>query len=342
MTDVNSAYSQNKTIDAKVFVEQTADKIKNGIKSISDAASAGASKAVQKVKSAFKSTDFPKTAGSPKKQDKPEESRKQKQGSPDVLVYPANLSYFAKFSFKEYNRSLPLKAATDKPTATIILPLPANLSEQFGVEYDTPALGPVLGSVAGSLLPGQRGAETGGASVIAEKEKELGASVAAAGGAVALKIAKSVAEAQLGPEAGAATSALITMATGVAPNPHLAVVFKNIGLREHSFSYKFAPNSFDELQTIKKIIKSMKKSMLPGFAKGQDILYSFPDVCDIEFTFGNNTTPPLVIKRCVMTNMSVNYAPNGPAFFRTGDPVIVEISLSFKEMSAFTRRDIGE
>lgn len=43
-----------------------------------------------------------------------------------------------------------------------------------------------------------------------------------------------------------------------------------------------------------------------------------------------------------MTGLSVNYSPNGPAFFKTGDPVIVDISMTFKEMSAFTRLDVED
>ena len=43
-----------------------------------------------------------------------------------------------------------------------------------------------------------------------------------------------------------------------------------------------------------------------------------------------------------MTGLNVNYSPNGPAFFKTGDPVIVDISMTFREMSAFTRLDVED
>ena len=139
---------------------------------------------------------------------------------------------------------------------------------------------------------------------------------------------------------GATGSAVAQIASGTAPNPNLAVLFKNIGLRDHSFSYRFAPHSEQELKTLKEIIKQLKIRMLPGFVSAADALYTFPDMCDISFTPG--AVESFKIKRCVLTNLSVNYAPNGPAFFKTGDPVVVEISMQFKEMSPVTRRDFGE
>jgi hypothetical protein len=79
--------------------------------------------------------------------------------------------------------------------------------------------------------------------------------------------------------------------------------------------------------------------MLPGMS-GHDMLFSFPDVVDIKFVTGKGQAP-YTIKRCVMESLDVNYSPGGsPAFFKTGDPVMVELSMSFKEMSPFTRDDI--
>jgi hypothetical protein len=131
--------------------------------------------------------------------------------------------------------------------------------------------------------------------------------------------------------------AIGAIALGVAPNPHLAVLFSNIGLRTHSFSYRFAPTSASELQTLKKIIQHLKTRMLPGM--DTSMLFTFPDVCDIEF--GPNKDKPYKIKRCVMESINVNYTPMGsPAFFKTGDPVMVDIQMSFKETSVFTRVDL--
>ena len=80
--------------------------------------------------------------------------------------------------------------------------------------------------------------------------------------------------------------------------------------------------------------------MLPRVSENT-MLFSYPSTCDISFHNGDNKEVPYKIKRCVMKSLTVNYAPNGtPAFFKSGDPVMVEVSMSFMEMSPFTANDV--
>lgn len=333
MPDVNVAYSQNTSLSAKAFVDNVADKIKSGVGNISEAAKQAAGTASAKVKSFFTPADVKGgtkgAAGS-----SPQVSMESKRPL-GPLEYPAQMKYYTLFSFKKYQRGFALGKHVDVNTAQIILPIPSNLTETFGVDYDTPALGPIVGSLAGTALAGQRQAENRQPG----DEKTVGGMVTDGAMIAGRKIAGAAAE-KIVPGAGATTTALADIAAGKAPNPHLATIFRNIGLREHSFSYRLAPNSAAELAKVKEIIRQLKQAMLPGMTSGSDMMFTFPDVCDISFATG--TLESYKIKRCVLKNLSVNYAPNGPAFFKTGDPVIVEISMSFMEMSVFTRADIGE
>lgn len=254
-------------------------------------------------------------------------------GPAGALVYPANQKYYALFTFNQYERIVANKAPKEKTSISIVLPMPADLKEGFSVSYETPALGAVVGSVTDSVLKGIRSAQGAETTQGSAAEKKLGESVVAALGAGAIKGLGKIGK-------GGEAAAIAQMASGLAPNPYLAVLFKNVELRTHDFQYRFAPRSLDELKIIKKIISELKRRMLPGMTKGSDMLFTFPDTCDI--TFGPNKEVPYKIKKCVMTSLAVNYSPNGPAFFKTGDPVIVDIQMSFKEMSPFTRLDLGD
>jgi len=223
--------------------------------------------------------------------------------------------------------------AKDSSSVVIVLPLPANLSESFAVEYATPALGPVVGAAAEGIIAGARNA---GAAGVAQSVMKGVTNIPAAAEAGALGALKKMGG------AGETAANIGSMALGVAPNPHLAVLFTNIGLRSHKFSYKFAPRSAAELARLKAIIFNLKQKMLPGLDGSGGMLFSFPDVVDIKFITGK-AKAPYIIKRCVMETLDVNYSPGGsPAFFKTGDPVMVEISMSFKEMSPYTRDDVIE
>ena len=326
MSDVNVAYSQNTSLSAKAFVENVADKIKSGVGNISEAAKSAAGTASAKVKSFFTPNDVKGSAKGA--QSAPPQKVMGKTIRPlGPLEYPAQMKYYTLFSFKEYKRGIALGKSVDVNSAQIILPIPSNLTEAFGVDYDTPALGPIVGSLAGTALAGLRQGEDSQPG----KEKTVLGMVAAGAGAGAINAVKGASE---------TAGSIAQIAAGVAPNPHLATVFRNIGLREHSFSYRLAPNSAAELAKVKEIIRQLKLCMLPGMTTGGDALFTFPNVCDISFAAG--TMESYKIKRCVLKNLNVNYAPNGPAFFKSGDPVIVEISMSFMETSVFTRDDVNK
>lgn len=311
-----------------------ADKVSlNGLKDIANKGVAGLSKAAgglfakspaAQIQTSFPTNGLPRIAPDAAEPGPPPALKSTVPVS--ALTYPTDLKYFTMFKFATYQRILP----TDKPkqqyTATIVLPMPSNLNENFNVDYRTPDLG-VAGAAADQLM--RNFADTGvrGGANDATIEGVAAGAITAAGAAL------------LGQTSMAADVARIV--TGLTPNPYEAVIFNNVKLRSHTFQYRFAPNSRAELETVKKIIKQLKKSMLPGFIKGSaDTAFTFPETCEI--TFGPNKEIPYKLKRCVLDGLTINYSPNGPAFFKTGDPVIVDVSMSFKEIEPYTRRDEGE
>ena len=331
MPSLDSLYSTASSLGQKISALNIADSVNAGVSNFSAAVGMAAAKLPSlSIVSKFELKDLPK-AISAKNTISPSEVLSNKSTFGGALTFPSEMKYFTKFSFYEFNKKDVTSETKDLPTQVVILPMPNNLQESFGVEYETPAMGPVAGAAANAVVSALRSNNPGAvASGLAQGAVETGVLAVAA---TSLNVLK-----KMSPEGA---GALAGMAFGVAPNPNMAVLFSNIGLRTHSFSYKFAPTSARELATLKTIISQLKTRMLPGMANEGSMLFTFPDVCDIEF--GPEKNKPYKIKRCVMDNLSVNYTPMGsPAFFKTGDPVMVEINMSFKEMSPFTRVDMKD
>lgn len=327
MPDINAAYSALSSISQKISLNSVVGSITSGVSVFASAAKSALGIPSLKVSTQFAPKDFakPPVAGNPTS---PTQAKIDTPKFAGAFTFPTDMQYYTMFSFKEYKKKDVTSVAKDSSSVVIILPLPANLTESFAVTYDTPMLGPVVGAAAEGIINAVRQNDVLGAMGAAGKN------IVSAGEAGVLSGLKKMGG------AGEMASQIGSMALGVAPNPHLAVIFSNIGLRSHKFSYKFAPRSEAELKILKTIITNLKHKMLPGLDKNGGMLFSFPDVVDIKFVTGRGQAP-YVIKRCVMESLDINYAPGGsPAFFKTGDPVMVEISMSFKEMSPFTRDDI--
>jgi hypothetical protein len=284
-------------------------------------------------KTSFSSADFgkmPVRAGGATPQESKLSHGNAFQGA---YSFPADLKYMAVFKFQAYDRVNVGVEAKKLDTAIIMLPMPANLAETFSAEYETPALGPVVGGLADAGVNALRSAFGTGGPPTSQNEQTLMGNVKAGAAYGALNLVKN----NLGKN-GESAAAAVQKATGLAPNPHLATIFKQVNLRSHSFEYTLTAASYAEMQNIKKIIRLLRERMLPGIGVGQDVLLTFPDTCDISFLPSENT--PFKIKRSVLADLTVNYAPQGPAFFRSGDPVAINISMTFKEIDAYTRLDL--
>jgi len=134
----------------------------------------------------------------------------------------------------------------------------------------------------------------------------------------------------------------IGLSEGLALNPHLAVVFNNVGFRSHSFTYKFIARNQEESDAIKRIINTFKYHMHPSYDYGT-IAFKYPDEFEIEFA--SAIAPYLYdIGTCVLKDVSVNFNGEGtPIFFEgSGAPVSIEIQLSFQETFIYTKERLED
>lgn len=246
------------------------------------------------------------------------------------FTFPQDIGdYYISFTFKKYDRKVPLGNQVDLPQSVINLPIPTSLQEQFNMQYADKQLG-VAGFLEKELGTALAGTSSGTEESWKAAGENIGKTMVSKEGA--FYGARSLAG--LTDSVGAA----IDKATGTVLNPYQSLLFQGVNLRSHSFTYRFSPNNKAESETLKKIIKELKIRMHPT---KDNLLYQFPDVCDI--AFGKSMNEPYFFKTCFLESMSVNYAPQGtPAFFKENfNPVEVEISLSFKEIEPMTRNDFN-
>lgn len=342
MADISSIFSAGSSVFEKVNQLKSLNLDKANIPGVSSLVDK-ARGAVMSVVSKFTKQDLQSTAGSAPKQDgqTPEQARDEQQKYQGTLTYPSEMKYYTRFSFKAYKRANVLIDAHDLPQVHVVLPLPANMQENFTIGYESPAMGPLMG-MAVDVLRGIQTAPSFSAGLKkAWDDANLDKVKSAIGQAGYLALRGMLTGVTEVFDKNGVVVRTGDIATGLVPNPHLTLIFSNVELRQHQFTYLFAPNSYKELLTLKEIIRTLKKRMLPTLVGSAGMLLSFPDTVDI--SFGPTVDQPYKIKRCVMTYFNVNYTPmNNPAMFKTGDPVAVGIEMHFKEIQQYTRDDVAK
>ena len=279
-----------------------------------------------------------------------------KTGEP-TLKYPADLDneHYMIFSIMTRVRKNRLDTGKRDTFKSIVLPIPSNLTVGQGASYSDTELG-AFGAMAAGRVSAEdiKGAGRALSDVIggaienatnAFKSGDTDAGVQGAGliaPAAATAVAGKVGGAiggllALGGTAGG-VAAGVSVDTGLALNPHLAVVFQGVGFRTHQFTYKFVARNQVESIAIKDIINNFKYAMLPAYEAGS-LAFKYPDEFKIQFS--GKMSPYLYdIETCVLENVSVNYNGEGiPLFFENaGAPVSIEMTLTFKETQIFTKQ----
>ena len=204
----------------------------------------------------------------------------------------------------------------------IALHIPNQLNIRYGVSWGEEDTFSYAAAAAGAeeIL---KALEGGGA-------KNLGNDAAAIVGAMGLKSDKQ----------GAAASA----AFGLASNPKKEQVFKNVDFRTFQFDYQFFPRNKDEAANVMRIIQEFKYHMHPEFKDANEFLYVYPSEFDIAYYQNGQENPNLHRHTsCVLTEMNVNYTPNGQFnSFDNGMPTQINITLSFRELSLLTKDKIKD
>ena len=127
-------------------------------------------------------------------------------------------------------------------------------------------------------------------------------------------------------------------------NPQQQLLFEGIDFRQFQMSFTFTPVSKDENDAVVNIIKTFRKYTAPEITReAGGMFFRPPAVFDIDFLYNGQNNPHInKIKTSVITNIDVNYAPNGWAAHTDGAPVQTTLTMTFRETSLVDRTDIEQ
>jgi hypothetical protein len=276
------------------------------------------------------------------------------------LKFPEDLADDFYISFNAFKHSMERpkearRAFTYKKS--IILPIPTNLTDGNSTGYNAESLG-ILGNAVRDVVSNQFIEKGIGGAVKTAFSKEgvnqAASSVAdlldalkgnsAAVGRAALTGAVGLSQGLPGGLAAAARSSF-----QLTTNPFPVMIFQGTGFKPaFTFDWTMYPESASEAKNIKTIVGFFRREMLPERIETNTSLLRTPSIFEIKIR-------PMGIarafKRCVLTNMAVNYAPSGPSFLVEQDsvdpesgllkkyPTAVSLSLTFQEIELWLAND---
>jgi len=238
------------------------------------------------------------------------------------------------------------------PKEFLALPVPTNLIESYGVNYNQTGLGTLAGAAtrnAGKIANSIEGLKNN----IIQGAKQVYAGEFGAAGDIALEAispdsfleaakvnGKDIAQLALRNMASIVPSAqgAIDILTGETINPHIANLLDSVPLRNHSFNWKLSPRNAAEDKTLQKIFMTIKRNMHPAFGGIGDSFLTYPREVEIDILGTENDL--YYFKRSVITGFTVNHAPDGPAFHvGNGRPVSYDVTLNVQEVEIITQED---
>jgi hypothetical protein len=139
-------------------------------------------------------------------------------------------------------------------------------------------------------------------------------------------------------------SAAVDVGLGTAMNPHVAVNFDGMNLRNHTLAWSFAPKSREESDKLRSIQNFLRREITPKFVGDGATIASrtvlrYPSMVDLFFV-GIDPGYFYYFKRCLVQSMAMDYTPTGGhAILQGGKPAFVNMSLQLIETSIHTTED---
>jgi hypothetical protein len=240
--------------------------------------------------------------------------------------------------------SINLSRKTRRAASSIFLYMPDTVTLQQVNDYDQVSLTEALGK-AGLVAAAGSSIKEGLLSLGRE-----GGNLGLGGGAKADTKAGGLAEvggkiAEATGNFGTGITDVLLFSAGVALNPQVELLFKNIQNREFMFDFKFAPRNQKETDRIHAIIKKFRFYAAPEVPTSSSGRYFIPpSEFDIEFQIGSQPNKYLPkISTCVLQGIDVNYGSAGQwTAFRDGAPVEISMQLRFKEVEIMHKKLIEE
>jgi hypothetical protein len=226
--------------------------------------------------------------------------------------------------------------ANVKSKDTICLYMPQKFSINDQLIYSEEEMG--TSRMVLDALTGKRGA----VSAAIEKVGRKGISDAV--GAIAGKIPLGVGENLQEVNAGAIRAAQ----QRTTQNPRREMMFRDVGVRSHNFTFDFAPRNEKEAETVLNIIKMLRYHAYPGLQGGGGHFFTFPAEFEMSFFTIEEPSGMIVINdnlpklpRLALQSINVDYAAAGDfKTFTDSKPAFIRLELGFQEMEQLTNEHI--
>ncbi len=247
--------------------------------------------------------------------------------------------------------SLQISPTTTQAKAYISLYMPDTLMAQYSADWQEMSLGDMGTGISTLRMIDQLATNAGqqGTFTSGDLGKSLG-NLASTDPAVTATVANLLGASGIGSNLidAKVIGDVILKGQGYAINPQLQMIFRGVGFRSFQLSFMFTPKSLEESTEVDDIIKTFKYHFSPGFEAGktdstQSMFLTSPSIFNVQFKIGQNEnqyTPKY--GDCVLTDIDVNYAPNGFAVHENGAPVQTTLNLTFKEIVIVDRDKIAK
>ena len=244
--------------------------------------------------------------------------------------------FFTMIEFAKYFRPTPSSSVTQSTAMTVRLPLPNNLTDQYGVEVNSTTLD-LLGN-----LPTTMDMPTGGDLLAAGQSIQNKVDEQYNAGGV-MGIMKNVTGGALALTPGISdmgVSKLFQSNLGIVRNPHITTLFEGVKLKSFTFTWKLSPKSPEEAAEMKQMVTLIKGYMHPMLKGPGGFALEYPYLAKVNFNTGDSNTLMPNVNWSFLSALEIDSTTAGiPAFYRDGQPVTITLGMQFVEINIRTRED---
>jgi len=132
----------------------------------------------------------------------------------------------------------------------------------------------------------------------------------------------------------------ISSGTGITANPHKRSLFRDVAIRNFTFTFLLSPSTSAEATAINNIVKFFRINAYPEKI-GAGLAYKFPTTFRIQMKYdGKLMADAPKILPCYLTSVNTVFNPRSSSFFKDGRFNETQLSLNFMEERPLDKKEI--
>lgn len=257
----------------------------------------------------------------------------------DVIKYvPPGLGVNGNFNVKRFDEPGGEGRATNI-LGSVFLPMQPGITDSNGASWNEDRLNPfqaALGGTAAQALNNFGAGNIGkGVDDFIKSAKEAVRKLTESGNVQQYLTAYFAGE--------AVGSNIIARQTGAVINNNLELLFNGPKLRTFQYNFRFTPRDDKEAREIRQIIRVFKRNLAPS-QTSDGLFLASPNVFRLKYIYGNTQDQHPFLNKigiCALTDMSVNYTPDGTymTYGEDGSMTSYTMTLQFSELNPIYRED---